>query len=256
MTLTVCLVGQDGIVIATDSRGTFGDPRGITAQNDTITKIHVLGKVGVAIAGHEQAHLLLEEVLKAIETPVPTPQQAPPAIGAVSTPQTNIQDMGVTQVMEKVREISRRKFDEWYSKFPLVPNPMQSVARPTIQFTIAGYDKEGERHVSKLYTLVSNFDFAPTRHAYGFALGGVVNYALYWLNRLYVPEMKTKKLKNLAAYVITETIAQDGKVGGPVQIATIEPNERPVKLTEVKVRHIIKDNEKINRKLKNIFSSD
>jgi len=39
MTLTVCIEGSDGMVLASDSRGTFGDPRGLTAQNDTIKKI-------------------------------------------------------------------------------------------------------------------------------------------------------------------------------------------------------------------------
>ena len=63
MTLTVALVGKDGIVLATDSRGTFGDPRGVTAQNDTIIKLHTLGKVGILIAGAEQSHIILEEEL-------------------------------------------------------------------------------------------------------------------------------------------------------------------------------------------------
>ena len=35
MTLLVALRGKDGIVAAADSRGTFGDPRGVTAQNDS-----------------------------------------------------------------------------------------------------------------------------------------------------------------------------------------------------------------------------
>jgi hypothetical protein len=39
-TLAVALVGADGIVAAPDSRGTFGDPRATTAQNDTMTKLH------------------------------------------------------------------------------------------------------------------------------------------------------------------------------------------------------------------------
>ena len=51
MTLTVGLQGHDGIVIASDSRGTFGDPREITAQNDTIKKVYLVRNVGISQAG-------------------------------------------------------------------------------------------------------------------------------------------------------------------------------------------------------------
>lgn len=34
MTLLIALKGKDGLVMASDNRGTFGDPRGVTAQND------------------------------------------------------------------------------------------------------------------------------------------------------------------------------------------------------------------------------
>lgn len=49
MTLTVCLKGKDGMVLASDSRGTFGDPRRVTAQNDNMKKLYAVSKyVGVS----------------------------------------------------------------------------------------------------------------------------------------------------------------------------------------------------------------
>jgi hypothetical protein len=52
MTLVVALKGTDGMVLAGDSRGTFGDPRATTAQNDSMTKLYALSKyVGVVTAG-------------------------------------------------------------------------------------------------------------------------------------------------------------------------------------------------------------
>jgi hypothetical protein len=42
MTLLVALKGTDGLALAADSRGTFGDPRGVTAQNDSQQKAHIL----------------------------------------------------------------------------------------------------------------------------------------------------------------------------------------------------------------------
>ena len=52
MSLLVVLKGKDGLVLAADSRGTFGDPRGITAQNDNQKKAHILSPhVAVLAAG-------------------------------------------------------------------------------------------------------------------------------------------------------------------------------------------------------------
>jgi 20S proteasome alpha/beta subunit len=39
MTLVTCFRGKDGVVLAADSRGTIGDPRGLTAINDTQQKL-------------------------------------------------------------------------------------------------------------------------------------------------------------------------------------------------------------------------
>jgi Resolvase, N terminal domain len=44
MTLILGLRGKDGVVLAADSRGTIGDPRGLTAIDDTQTKLFQLGK--------------------------------------------------------------------------------------------------------------------------------------------------------------------------------------------------------------------
>jgi len=43
---------QSGLVLTADGRGTFGDARGITAQNDSMKKAHVLSQhVGALQAG-------------------------------------------------------------------------------------------------------------------------------------------------------------------------------------------------------------
>lgn len=61
MTLTVCLQGEDMIVVATDSRGTFGDGRGPTAQNDNIKKLYLVGNVAICSAGSSHANMILDE---------------------------------------------------------------------------------------------------------------------------------------------------------------------------------------------------
>jgi len=67
MTLTVTLSVKDGIVFATDSRGTIGDPRGLTAQNDTIKKMYIVGKQTVLqmSGANETGAMIIEEILQA-----------------------------------------------------------------------------------------------------------------------------------------------------------------------------------------------
>ena len=69
MTLLVGLRGADGLVVAADSRGTFGDPRGITAQNDQQKKLYITSKYSAVLtagAGELGANLM-ESVLKEIQ---------------------------------------------------------------------------------------------------------------------------------------------------------------------------------------------
>jgi 20S proteasome alpha/beta subunit len=234
MTLTVCLQGKDGLVLASDSRGTFGDVRGVTAQNDTIKKIYMVRNIGILSAGGQQGNMIIEEVARIAES-------------------ENIND--ATQVMEKVREVGRRKFNEWFPTFPFLPIPGQNAAfmRPTLQLTIAGYDLENGNFIPRMYSMVSNLDFSPNLHDFGFALGGVAQYALYLLNRLYSADMGIEDLKHLAAYVVTETATQDGKVGGPVQMAVILPKVGASMVNREEVTSIVMKNEKRSKGLKSLF---
>ena len=104
-----------------------------------------------------------------------------------------------------------------------------------------------------MYSMVSNNEFSPNLHDFGFALAGVAQYALYLLNRLYSVDMDVKSLKHLAAYVITETASQDGKVGGPVQMGVITPSGAAQMLKKDEIDSILVENEKKNRELQGFF---
>lgn len=64
VTLLIALKGKDGLVLADDSRGTFGDPRGVTAQNDSQQKADILAPhVAVLIARScEVGMMVIDEV--------------------------------------------------------------------------------------------------------------------------------------------------------------------------------------------------
>jgi 20S proteasome alpha/beta subunit len=206
MTLLVALKGKDGLVLAADSRGTFGDPRGVTAQNDNQKKAHILSPhVAVLTAGSGEIGALIIDMVRQ----------------KVAEQKTD----GASQVLEVLRATVRKQYNDW---FPTVP-PIQPITllqtgqipmRPELAFLIAGYELDG---TPRLFGLGSLFDFSPMMHDYGFAVQGVVQYALYLLNRLYEAGRTIQELTSLAVYVITETASQDGKVGGPVSVITIGP---------------------------------
>ena len=237
MTLLVALRGKDGIVAAADSRGTFGDPRGITAQNDSQQKVHLVSAhAAVLMAGSGELGTQLVTEIAALAR-----QQRMD---------------GATQAMQLVRQIARARYAEWFPHLPpAVPPGMAGIGRPELAFMVAGYDADagGQYTVPRLYQVISVLDFPPTLHEYGFALSGIAQYALYLLNRLYEPDRSLKDLLALAVYVITETASQDGKVGGPVRVVTVTPERGGVTLTDDEVRKIHESNEERGAALRKSF---
>jgi len=231
MSLLVCLRGADGLVLATDSRGTFGDPRGVTAQNDAQKKLYVTNDmVGVMLAGTgDIGAQVIAEFL------------GQPGVG----------ELGITNFAMKLREIVRARFSQWFDKFSIQQTPQDiRPARPDLALIVAGYEEN--RQDIKIYQFISQFDFAPMLVNYGFALAGVAQYGLYLLNRLYDPTRTVEQLKHLAAYAITETASQDGKVGGPVQMATISPMKAST-LEPAEVSAIVEANKARSSALKASF---
>lgn len=233
MTLILALQGADGIVMAADSRGTFGDPRAVTAQNDSILKVHQLSKyAGVLIAGDGGIATTLLS----------------------SWPQDINAAVGVTEVMVNFRNLVRQRIMDWFQYFTIQPTNPTMPVRPTLTFILAGYDPQPNgTGVPAIFALPGFTDFAPAKLDYGFALDGVGQYALYLLNRLYRKDRPIQELENLAAYSITETASQDGKVGGPVRMATITPQEGYRQLTDDVVDGIINSNAHRNEALRRSF---
>jgi len=99
----------------------------------------------------------------------------------------------------------------------------------------------------------SQLDFAPQLCTSGHFLGGIPQYAIYLIHRLYNPQMSVVHLSALAAYLIAETATQDPKVGGPIRIAQITEEKGYEELTEQNVSLIVKGNEEQNQKLRQFF---
>jgi 20S proteasome alpha/beta subunit len=126
----------------------------------------------------------------------------------------------------------------------------QAPVRPETAFIVGGYEMDG---TPRMYQLVSSADFSPMLHDYGFAVSGVAQYALYLLNTLYEPDRSVQELTALGVFVITETAGQDGKVGGPVNVITVDPSEGCEALDQAMVENIISTNEGRSRSLRDSF---
>jgi hypothetical protein len=123
--------------------------------------------------------------------------------------------------------------------------------------SIAGYDFENGVPIPRMYGMNSLYRFTPTLYDYGYLVSGVSQYALYLLSRLYSADMDHTALEHLGAYVITETATQDGKVGGPVQMALIRPNpaeNSALMLNNDEIQVIIAKNERTADDLKKVFA--
>jgi 20S proteasome alpha/beta subunit len=225
VTLAVAIKATDAIVVASDSRGTIGDPRGLTAVNDVQQKVFQFGTCGLAIAGQSEVALaILDEFGKAGIHPASIDE----AVAAFT----------------KAAELC----EGWYRGIP----PGQ---RPGVIFIVGGYRMNANNPPAPMvYILNSQASFAPQLANNYPMMAGVPQYAVYLSHRYYDPAMSGENAAALAAYLISETASQDPKVGGPLQIARVTPTGYQ-QLTTEQIEDLQKKNSALNASLKKFFAT-
>lgn len=243
MTLIAALESQEGLVLAADSRGTIGDPRGLTAINDVQRKLFKLtASTGILISGaSELAVRVLDKLKDHLDKQITANLVNPEHVDSVLD--------AAVQIMKGEYTASFGGPRPWIAPSQLVDQ------RPAIIFVLAGYKQPGGGNAreSRIYLLNSAVDFAPQLCPTGFMLAGIPQYAIYLLHRLYDRKMALKSLQALAAYLISETASQDPKVGGPIRMATITPDAGFAELDDCTVNALIQANEEQSRRLKEFF---
>jgi 20S proteasome alpha/beta subunit len=217
MTLTICIIGKNGIVLASDSRASA-----VLFSNDTVRKIFRLNDyfaVGISGDGSLAMHFLslISDKLDFTK--------------------------GVTDLAEQLRKHGKEKFDEFFSH--LAPKD-----RSSLSILLAGYTISGE---PVIYRLGSDDNFVPRRSTTGFDCIGVPYIANYLLNRLYEPDISTEHAAELATFCIKETSSQDYSVGGPTQIATFSNKEKYFELSRLEIDKIEKKCEQFRLHQKSNF---
>jgi hypothetical protein len=227
MTLAVAIKAKDAIVVAADSRGTIGDPRGLTAVNDTQQKIFQFGTCALAISGAaELTQALLDELGR---RGLGSPTGPDEAVAAFSQAADIYEGWLRTVVMDQ---------------------------RPAIACLLAGYrEQQGTAPAPLVYVLISQFRFAPQLAGAYPMMIGVPQYAVYLSHRYYDPKISSEKAAALAEYLISETASQDPKVGGPIKIAKVTSTQGYQPLSDSEVAALREENQKLNDRLKSFFSS-
>ncbi|MHC4404802.1 MAG: hypothetical protein ACYTG0_34570 [Planctomycetota bacterium] len=173
MSLIVALQGKDGLVLAADSRGTIGDPRTLTAINDDQIKLFQLSKFcGAGISGASEF--------------------AAKVIDALKQQRRDSKTQYADEIAEETRQLVRRLYDDWFEKFKVDE-------RPSMTFTVVGFQKDGTSMTPRTYFLTSRSDFAPHLFPTGNCLAGIPQYAVYLMHRFYDPEMTVKSLATKSA---------------------------------------------------------
>jgi hypothetical protein len=170
MTLALAIKATDAIIVAADSRGTIGDPRGLTAVNDTQQKIFQFGMCGLAISGAaELTQAIMDEFGK---KGLNNPQNIDDAVGTLT------QAAGI--------------YDGWFQGINLDQ-------RPGILFVLGGYrvPADGSAPIPMVYLMTSNTRFAPQLAGAYPMMVGVPQYAVYLSHRYYDPAM-TADTKSIA----------------------------------------------------------
>lgn len=225
MSLLVCMKAGQTIIMAADSRGTIGDPRGLTAINDTYIKIFPLGRFGIGLVGvSEMGNTLLDELNRK-------------NIGSIN-------DLG--DAIPKIAKESAECFNRWFGNIP-------HDRRPIVLVTVAGHRINADKQEPMIYMLGSQTNFAPQLFGHMPCMSGVPQYAVYLAHRYYDPSISVKQAKALAEYLITETASQDPKVGGPIHMAEIPPDSGYRELSKEELEEIHASNEELNQNLRKFF---
>lgn len=231
MTLVVALQAMDGIVLAGDNRGTFGDPRGFMAVSDVRKKVFRLSNYcGVGIAGPPDiASNLLRNLEQQLES-------------------KNL--VFADDVTLFLRDSFRAQYNDWFQQFPIEKRPLMGVV-------IAGYEKSfsGDELVPRIYTISSEQDYATMLCDQGFCLLGLPLFPTYLVNRLYDMTAPKENVISLAEYIISETGTQDPKVGGPIGIALITTDQGYRELDESEIAEVHQKNQEELRKFREHFTA-
>ncbi len=218
MTLTICILAKNGIVLASDSRATS-----MLTANDTVKKIFKLHNhfaVGIAGDGPLAMHLF-----------------------NLIIPKLHF-DKGINELAEQFRDLLKEKYDNYFSR------QQNLEERPGLAILLGGYTIDNK---AKIIKLDSGDNFVPRESPTGFECIGIPIIATYLLNRYYEDGISLNGANSLATFSIKETSSQDFRVGGATQISNFSNTESYRELSKEEINNIEKICDELKPVLKGKF---
>jgi len=221
MTLALALRGIDGLVVGTDSRvnsvevdQSAGQVRQVT--RDTSEKFLQVNRdigvmtYGLAEPGYSGISRLAEEAKR---------KRFP-----------SFQDIETA-----ARAIFQTEFNNWVTS---QPQP-EIAAQGVVGFILAGYDSVHTNQF-KVTSFQSAEGFQVKEIVIPTFLAAQYHIAHYLAGKLFYPEMMVEQLKQLAVFLMLETMSAEITVGGPIQLATVTLRNGFQRITEEEIHELIR----------------
>jgi len=220
MTLALALQGSNGLVLGTDSRVTSvqvdasGQPQEVT--RDTSEKFLQVNRdigvltYGLAEPGYSGISHLVEEAKR---------QRFP-----------SFQD-----IESAAQGIFQNEFNNWVS----AQQQPQVARQRVVGFVLAGYDSIHTNQF-KVTSFQSTHDFQAAEVVTPTFLAAQFHVAQYLIVKLYYSEMMVDQLKELAVFLMLETMSVEPTVGGPIQAATVTLRNGFQRVSEDEIDQLIR----------------
>ena len=236
MSISVSIIGNDGIVLATDSRVTIRSLPVLT-HHDTATKLWDLGGVvGLMTVNDNRgfSEWLVESYKKRQLTKENMEKQQLNDFEGIALNFSYFLNQMFTQYVKDT------------------PQQFLKSQGYELGFTIAGYDSSGDPKIQYL----SSYDSFTPNLVDNYHVAGIPGVGDYWMARLHkhlfgveaglkVYKMGLQGLKVLATTIISETAQINEHVGGNIQMATINKDLGFLRIETVEVERINKDVEEL-----------
>lgn len=216
MSLALALRGYEGLVLAADSRAT--KPTG--ASEDTSEKFLQINRdTGVLTFGlKDPGYIGIAKLVEASKA-------------------QHFETFEVTK--SRAQTIFQQEYQAW---LPTGGIPQGTVLPPgSLCFIIGGYDAVHSNQFRVVF--YTSPDFVPQDIQGPTLLGARWNIAQSVVDFFFYPEMAVGQLARIAVLALTETMAIDLLVGGPIQLATITWSQGFHKFSEDEILALIKGNQ-------------
>ena len=216
MSLTIALMGTDGLILAADSRTTEGYTlAGPRIRDDSVKFIQLNENWGVLTYG-------LSDIGQAGITALRGETLKHP------------DNLSLASVLEKSTQIFSRVSSDWSRSNSEIGRRDKDVG-----FVIGGYDRK-ERGFR-----VFNFqspDFFAKKLNGRCLLGGQWHIAKFLVRKFFTEDAKTDTLKALAVFLLDATMTVEKTVGGAIRLATVTESKGFQWLQEEEIRRILESN--------------